>query len=162
MGKREKQLFADLKREDDVGLVIRGHLHLEYQLTEYISKILPYPEKCDWEKIGYSGKMELSLACGLPNSIRPILEQLGELKTDFTSNLNATIEPKWVLDTYSGLSKQLKSELEKSYKTMGLHLSSKTEKLDTKDLLILIFLSVCQAISTRKKMPAKPRTHLAP
>ena len=155
MVKQEKQLFIALKQEDDVGLVIRGHLHIEHQLTEYISKILPYPEKCDWEKVGYSGKVELALSCGLPSNIRPILEKLGELRNDFTSNLDAMIEPNWVLDTYSSLPKHLKSGLEKSYKTMDLDLQNKTSKLNTKDLLVLIFISVCRAITPENKAPSR-------
>jgi len=157
MGTLEKQLFIGLKSEDDVGLVIRGHLHLENRLMEYVAKHLPFPDKCDWEKIGYSGKVELALACGLPNNIRPILEKLGELRNDFTSNLEATIEPNWVLDTYSSLSKQLKSELEESYKTLGLSKGNKTSKLDTKELLVLIFISVCQAINSTNKTTGKSR-----
>jgi len=153
----EKQLFNDLKREDDVGLVIRGHLHLESRLTEYISRTLPHPDKCDWEKIGYGGKVELALACGLPSNIRPILEKLGELRNDFTSNLDATIESDWVLDTYSSLSKQLKTELEKSYKTLGINVGDTTSKLDTKELLVLIFLSVCQAVNPLNKTTGKAR-----
>ena len=153
MKKLEQKLFTDLKREDDVGLVIRGHLHVENQLIDFISHTLLHPEKCDWEKIGYSGKVELALACGLPDGMRTILEKLGELRNDFANNLDATIDPKWVLNTYNSLSLQLKKDLEKSYKKMDLGRLSQQSTLDTRDLLVLIFLSVRQGVHAVTSSP---------
>ena len=40
MNDTEQQFIADLQREDDVGLVLRGHLHIEHQLIELISVLL--------------------------------------------------------------------------------------------------------------------------
>ena len=149
----KQKLFTDLKREDDVGLVIRGHLHVENQLIDFISNTLLHSEKCDWEKIGYSGKVELVFVCGLFDGMWVILEKLGELRNDFANNLNAIIDPKWVLNTYNGLSAQLKKDLEKSYKTMDLGRLSQQATLDTRDLLVLIFLSVRQAVNAATSKP---------
>jgi hypothetical protein len=40
-----------LQREDDIGLVIRGHLHVERQLIELASSILPFAARCDWDDV---------------------------------------------------------------------------------------------------------------
>jgi hypothetical protein len=52
----EQQFMEDLEREDDVGLVLRGHLHVEHQLIALASVLLPFAARCDWDKISYRAK----------------------------------------------------------------------------------------------------------
>jgi hypothetical protein len=52
----QEQFLADLQREDDVGLVLRGHLHVEHQLIELISALLPFANDCDWGQNFLPGK----------------------------------------------------------------------------------------------------------
>lgn len=146
MNKRDKQFFSDLAHEDNIGLVLRGHLHVEHQLIRFISNQLLYPERIDWGKINYSGKVELALACGLDIDIHPGLAYLETLRNRFASSLNAAIDSNWVLNAYIGLPQSIKNDVELAYKGLGKRIDDETATLDTRNLLVLIFLCVANAV----------------
>lgn len=83
--------MADLQREDDVGLVLRGHLHVEHQLIELASVFLPFAARCDWGNISYRAKVEFAYACALPEDLKELLERLGSIRNGFAHTLNASL-----------------------------------------------------------------------
>ncbi len=132
-------------REDDVGLVLKGHLHVEHQLIELISMSLPFKERCDWSRIGYRGKIELALSCGLPNDMRLPLKRIGTLRNNFAHDLGANIEKKKVMDIYNGLSERLREGI-KAYVATGRQGTFNPSELAERDLLVLLFVVFRQAI----------------
>jgi len=141
----DKQFFNDQLREDDVGLVLRGHLHIEHQLIELVSALLPFSHRCNWGRTSYPAKVELALACGLPEDMKGVLEKLGTLRNDFAHTLSATISKASVLDLYNGLPERLHKGLNEMYTGIGKGKLSKPSSLGPRDLLTLIFLSARQA-----------------
>jgi hypothetical protein len=141
----DTQFFADLQREDDVGLVLRGHLHIEHQLVVLMSAFLPAAAKCKWGKVSYRAKVELAYGCGLPADVKACLESLGSLRNDFAHTLTATVSRQSVLELYNALSDRLRKGLITSYEAMGLGAMAKPSSLEPRDLLALIFLSARQA-----------------
>lgn len=81
------------------------------QLIELISEILPFSDRCNWERISYRGKVELALSCGLAADTKSALEEIGTLGNDFAHTLSATISRNGVLDLCNGLSNRLKEGL---------------------------------------------------
>lgn len=142
----DQQFSDDLMREDDVGLVLRGHLHIEHQLMELISIALPFKERCDWSRIGYRGKIELALSCGLREDMRQPLKSIGSLRNNFAHDLGANIEKKKVMDIYNGLSERLRKGVKVSYAATGRQGTFKPSQLVEKDLLVLLFVNFRQAI----------------
>jgi hypothetical protein len=141
----DQQFIADLQREDDVGLVLRGHLHVEHQLIELISLLLPFAQRCDWGKISYRGKVELAHGCGLPADLKDLHGRLGSLRNGFAHTLTASLSKQPILDLYNSLSERLRSGLTGSYKAMGVAENSTPSSFESRDLLILIFVSARQA-----------------
>lgn len=146
MDKKLKIQFDQFANEDNVGLVLRGLLHVEHQLIKFISCELPHPERVDWSKIDYTGKVELALSCGLNVDIRPPLEYLESLRNNFACSFEGKIDPQWVLVTYNSLPGKLKETVEGAYKSVGAKLTATDARLDTRDLLVLIFICVASAI----------------
>ena len=138
--------MADLQREDDVGLVLRGHLHVEHQLIELASAFLPFGARCDWGKISYRAKVEFAYGCALPEDLKDLLERLGSIRNGFAHTLNASLSKQLVLDLYNSLSVRLRDGLKVSYKAMGIGDLTSPSSLESRDLLILIFLGSRQAI----------------
>lgn len=146
MNKKEKLLFDRFSNEDNVGLVLRGLLHVEHQLIKFISSQLRYPERVDWSKIDYTGKVELALSCGLSVDIRPPLEYLESLRNNFACSFEGKIEPQWVLLTYNSLPGNIKTSVETAYKSSGQNADNAANRLDTRELLVMIFICVAGAI----------------
>ena len=141
----EQQFITDLQREDDVGLVLRGHLHIEHQLIELISVLLPYAERCDWGKVSYRAKVELAHGYGLPADLKDLLERIGSIRNDFAHTLTASLSKQSALDLYNSLSARLRDGLKGSYQAMGIGQLTSPSSLEPRDLITLILLNARQA-----------------
>lgn len=142
ISKDDQLLYNDLTREDDVGLVLRGHLHIEYQLMEIACAVLPFGNRCDWNKFSYRTKIELAYACGLPRDACDVLVKLGTLRNDFAHKLDASISKKRALDLYNCLSAKYRTVLRDSYKVMMKKPDFSPASLKPRDLVTLILLNM--------------------
>ena len=142
---QDELLYRDLTREDDVGLVLRGLLHIEYQLIEIANAVLPFGERCAWGKFPYQVKVEFAFACGLPREVRSVLLKLGKLRNDFAHKLDAAISKKSALDLYNCLSTKHRTVLQDSYKVMMSESVFSLDTIEPRDLVTLIFLNMHSA-----------------
>lgn len=145
MDPTDSKFIQDLQREDDVGLVLLGHIHIEHQLIELISEVLPFPERCDWQKINYATKVAFAHSCGLPERLRDPLVKIGKLRNDFAHRLDAALSMEGVMALYNGLSELDREAVKTSYQSMGRGNFPGPSKLLARDLLVLILLNVRQA-----------------
>lgn len=143
--KQERLFFHDLNQLDDIGLVTRGQLYIENELVQLITHVLPYHERCHWERISYRGIVELALACGLPIDLRTSLEALGTLRDRFVQNLETGIDQKYVLELYTSLPSRVKEALKSAYVALGRGVANDSSRLEPRDLFILVLLNVRQA-----------------
>ena len=141
-----QQFANDLAKEDDLGMVLRGHLHVEHQLKEFISLFLPFSERCNWQKLGYAQKIELALSCGLPADMRTPLEKIGSLRNSFAHKLNMVIQKKAALDMFECLSTRHKDAVNLCYIELGRDEELSLANVDTKELLQIIIVSIHSAI----------------
>lgn len=142
---QDELLYRDLTREDDVGLVLRGLLHIEYQLIEIANAVLPFGTRAEWGKFTYHLKVELAYACGLPQEVRSMLLKLGKLRNDFAHKLDAIISKQSALDLYNGLSNKHRTVLQDSYKLMVNKSVFSLAEIEPRDLVTLIFLNMHSA-----------------
>ena len=141
----EAQFYQDLAREDDLGLVVKAHLHIEHQLLEFISLHLPYKERCDWSRIGYAAKVDLALALGLPDTLRKPLVAIGTLRNEFAHNLSYSQASVDAVALYNGLPALLHSGVKESYRLVkGVDL--KPRKVSNRDLLVILLINIRQAV----------------
>ena len=157
MADSESSLYNDLARQDDVGLVLRGHLHIERELVHLVSAFLPFHARCDWSKLSYRAKVELAHACGLPLDVKNLLEKVGTLRNDFAHKLSAFISKESALDLYNSLSPRHRAGLKDSYKVMFGKALSKPAALPPHDLLTLVLLTAHSA--TLAAALALPTSH---
>jgi hypothetical protein len=65
-GDPEVEQFLDaISREDNLGAIIRGHLHVESKLIQLIESALPEPGAIDLGRLQFPTKLELAVALGL-------------------------------------------------------------------------------------------------
>ena len=147
MNDLDAKFILDLQREDDVGLVLLGHLHIEHQLIELISCVLPFPDRCDWNRISYSAKVSIAHSCGLPEQLRPVLNRFGKIRNDFAHQLDASLSKNSVLGLYNSLPSLHQEVTKDTYKAMGLGNLSAPSSLPARELVVLLLLIVRQAIT---------------
>jgi len=141
----DKLFFDDLTREDDLGLVVKAHLHIEHQLAEFISGFMKARSNCDWSRVGFTAKLEVALGLGLPLHLRKPIEAVGKLRNSFAHNLQYSQSEVDAVALYNGLPARLHAGVKETYKAIrGAEL--KPSKLTNRDLLVIVLLNLRQAI----------------
>jgi hypothetical protein len=141
----DQQFFEDLNREDDLGLVVKAHLHIEHQLAEFIQVSMPSPDRCDWTRVGFAAKLEIALGLGLPEHLRKPLEAVGKLRNSFAHNLRYSQAQVDAVALYNGLPARLHTGVKETYRALrGADL--KPSKLSNRDLLVIMLLNLRQAV----------------
>lgn len=141
-----QHFYDDLAREDDLGMILRAHLHIEHQLKEFISLFLPFSERCDWEEISYARRIDLALSCGLPEDMRTPLKKIGTIRNDFAHKLNMVIEKETVQNMYNDLSQRHRDVVKLCHKELGGKEPLKPSQSDPKELLQILLVSIHSAI----------------
>ena len=142
-----QQFYDDLAREDELGIILKGHLHIEHQLKEFISLLLPFGERCDWFKVSYAARVEIALSVGLPDDMRNPLENIVKLRNNFAHNLDCELDKKTIMDFYNGLSNRHREAVKLCHKELGKGQPLKPSEADGLELLQIIIVSIHSAIS---------------
>lgn len=87
-----EQLIRDLNSEDELGLLLRGHLYIENELVKIIEAHLPHPKKFDIAAINFPKKIYLAAAMGILSEaeIEPYLF-FNKLRNKLAHNLGEEI-----------------------------------------------------------------------
>jgi hypothetical protein len=114
---RSEAFFQMLEGEDDLGMVIRAHIHIEHELREYILAAAPRPEELKFSDYDYATTLRLALMLGLDPSLKPGLAALGTLRNKFAHRLEMKLTIQEAKQIYSALSQEYKADARKAYAT---------------------------------------------
>jgi hypothetical protein len=90
--KKLQLLATALSGEDDLGKVVRAHIHIEHELQELIIFAAPSPAQLKkFENMEFSEKLHLALVLGLKAELKPALTAIGTLRNRFAHKLDMKI-----------------------------------------------------------------------
>ena len=131
-----------LEHEDDLGAVIRVHLHLEIYVNQIINLLVPNPEDLKPIGLDYFGKVHLISALRIDPQNLKVLLALGKMRNKFAHDLNYKLDKSNVKNLYETLSSFLKETLQNSHNKVRCKREfqdiNKFEKLSPKSQFILI------------------------
>jgi hypothetical protein len=81
------RLAEALLSEDELGMVVRAHIHLENQLQEFILVAAANPHEVKFSEIDFAGTVRLALALGLDPKLKAALNAAGSLRNKFSHRL---------------------------------------------------------------------------
>src|ERR1700736_5708404 len=85
-------LAAALQRADDLGKVVRAHLHIEHELSDFIYFAAPNPtEVKEFEKTEFSQRVKLALLLGLDPQLKSGLNAAAKLRNKFAHRLETKV-----------------------------------------------------------------------
>jgi hypothetical protein len=79
-----------LRNEDDLGKIVRAHIHIEHELQEFIFFAAPNPTQLK-NSMEYSERVQLALVLGLNAELKPALTAAGTLRNNFSHRLDMKI-----------------------------------------------------------------------
>jgi hypothetical protein len=110
--------FIDaLNSEDDLGMVVRAHIHIEHELKEFVTAAAPRPDQVKFPD--YDGTIRLALVLGLDATLKPALNAIGKLRNKFSHRLGMKLGSQEVNDLFAALSPQHQKMMQEIYKKQG-------------------------------------------
>jgi len=94
-----RKFFQALSGEDELGVVIRAHVHIEATLTQLIEKRVPFPEHLP--NLNYERRLQLACALGLKVEHLASLQFLGVLRNRFAHRPNVGLDGAAVNELWS-------------------------------------------------------------
>ena len=85
----DKSFYEALDNEDDLGVVIRAHIHVESTIIKFINERLTDLKSLG--KLSYSQRVELACELGLNVEMKKPLKILGEIRNSFAHKINAQL-----------------------------------------------------------------------
>ena len=108
--RRLESLSAALRNEDDLGKVVRAHIHIEHELQGFIFFAAPVPDQLkSFDSMEFTEKVQLALLLGLTPDLKAALNATGRLRNKFAHKLDMKIgedEAKNLIATLTPSAKQ--------------------------------------------------------
>jgi hypothetical protein len=92
-----------LLAEDELGVVVRAHIHIENRVIEYLNLLMVESKLLADAKLGYYQKVLMMCALGFEPGFKSAFVKLGEMRNKFSHDLNAKLTAKTVADLYTVL-----------------------------------------------------------
>ena len=103
-------LAMALESEDDLGKVVRGHIHIEHELHQIIFFAAPNPDQLkSFERQEFSEKVRLALLLGLKSNLGSPLNAAGTLRNKFAHRLDTKLNKEMADNLVAALPPALKA-----------------------------------------------------
>ena len=144
----QEALATELLREDDLGAVIRSHIHIENIIYQIVDRILPRPDYLkSREDREYSQMVRLALALGVNPELKSILNTLGNLRNDFAHKLDSELTQERTTQLYTCLPSVLKNIIQSQIphiypETIYINPPTQFSELSTRRQFALVIITV--------------------
>jgi hypothetical protein len=116
----DDQFYDAMDSQDDLGLVIRAHIHIEHWVERFLEAALPQYEKYSKElSAEYDTKVILACIAGLHHDLKAPLSAFGKLRNRFAHRPNYELSSSDAENIYSALSADHKQQLQQAYKQLA-------------------------------------------
>jgi hypothetical protein len=153
----ESHLIEDLNGEDELGCVLRGHIHIENRLDEFLLNAVENKKYIKYSKLDYFQKVSMTLALGLPEWLATPLKYIGNLRNEFAHNLNRKLGKQEVENFYKSFPGKEKDHIQKvigkvSRNTLGKKVTLKRMSLKEQfNIYVITIEATLHVINTPKK-----------
>jgi hypothetical protein len=142
----EQAFVSALFGEDELGVVVRAHIHIEARLLELLEGLVFDSKSLERMDLDFAQRVNLAVALGLKSEHAPALLALGSLRNAFAHRLDTHLSEARVKNLYAALSATDKQVVQLAYERTKAqqntpHLPA-FKKLDPKTRFILIAVAL--------------------
>lgn len=139
------EFIQSLQAEDELGLVVRAHIHIEARLIELLS-LLADAKALEKMDLDYCQRVHLAVALGLKEEHSKGLLALGTLRNAFAHKLGSSLTETRVRNLYEALCTDDKTGVQQAYakteRTLNQHDQKKFQALPPRDRFVLISVAL--------------------
>lgn len=111
----DKDFSKHLLSEDELGAVIRAHIHVEASVRDFVDIFLMRPSHLP--RLRYEDRLRLAVALGLREDFLPSLKYLGDIRNLFGHNLAAQITEDITTKLHSLLPPEMQKDVIENFMT---------------------------------------------
>lgn len=97
----DEQFHKHLTTEDELGVVVRAHIHIEASVNDFLEHVVPFPDLMP--RLQYETKLRLACALGLRQDRFAALKLLGDIRNLFGHKLDAVLTDAKINELYFAL-----------------------------------------------------------
>src|SRR4051812_20248238 len=99
--------------EDELGVVVRAHIHIEAQLNPLIDLLVPRPDLLPG--LRYEQRARVACAVGFPEAVFAPLRVFGSIRSRFAHKLHTSLSAAMVDELYNAFSQDDRALSRKGY-----------------------------------------------
>jgi len=137
----EDAFIEALSGEDELGVVVRAHIHVEAILQQLLDLFVSNPKHLEKMDLDFAQRVHLAVAIGLKEEYASPLLSLGTLRNAFAHRLDTTLTEGRVNNLYDTLSGNAKTKVHAAYERTKQQMNRtgpSFSKLGPKERFILI------------------------
>jgi hypothetical protein len=142
----EKAFVSVLFGEDELGIVVRAHIHIEARLLELLELLIVDVKHLERMDLDFAQRVNLAVALGLKAEHAPPLLALGTLRNVFAHRLDTQLSEDRVNNLYASLSAGDKEVVQLAYERTKTQLAKRDaplfKKLSPKERFMLIAVAL--------------------
>lgn len=110
-----KSFISDTESEDELQIILRGHLYIEREITEMLRMSLVEPDEILNSRFMFMNKVNLSIALGiLRKDEKSIFKKINSLRNNYAHKLNYVCDEEFVEEIFNSFGDELK-KISKNY-----------------------------------------------
>ena len=146
MYETDEKFHAALQGEDELGVVVRAHIHIESRLMNLMELFFSAPDHLSKLVLEYEQKVMLAVACGLNPMFASPLKVLGRIRNRFAHRLDSSLDIQQVRSLYEAFSPINKEVIQQAFRNTEDQVAEPTkvklENLDAKSQFILLVVAL--------------------
>lgn len=137
----------DVKSDNPIQVILKGHLYIEHELRELLEKNLKNPYVLEWHKLSFSQIAKLVFSLGLlPMELFKTIMEINKIRNRYSHNLDFKFE----LQEYNNLEKTFSAEFKEYYEMfLKQHTNHNCELVK----LQIVLFTIWEQISAYNIMP---------
>lgn len=157
----DQLFYKHLTAEDELGVVVRAHIHIESNIGEFVTSLVRFPDQLP--RLQYESKLRLACALGLRHVYFEPLKLLGDIRNGFGHRLDATLTEERINELFSKLPDEAQQLALQAYdmtiRQRGEQDPPKFSALSPKDRFVLIAVVLKSFLTAAvHKVRTKPKS----
>jgi hypothetical protein len=136
--------FASLRGEDQLGAVVRAHIHIEARLNQLLEALTPHPKHLP--NLRDEQRLRLAVALGLNENILAPLKILGDIRNTFGHRLDVTLTSEMVDRLFNAFTPEDQKIILKAFadthSQLGADGTSTMERADVRVQFIMVAVAL--------------------
>jgi hypothetical protein len=141
----QAQLISDLNGDDDLGCVLRGHIHIENSIDIFLKKTFQKQKYLDKADLTYHQKVSLALSVGLHEDLASPLQHVGNLRNKFAHNLGIKLGKQEADNFYKSFTGSVKDYINQTINRVNKlnpDIQSQLKDMSPKDKVAILIISL--------------------